>query len=195
MKKEIIKDWNLYFQLVKFFNEYFNFKQDPNLTQELIDLRDELDAEETREFKKAKEKNDIVGIADGLGDLVYIILGSIWIYEGTILEQKYKDKLDFVLKLISLYFTPRQFYEIFMEIHRSNMTKACKTLDVVYATMAQPKYKDIKYKYVEKDGEYFIIVDEDFPEKGLKKGKLLKSIDYSEANLEFVKQFNKNDKN
>lgn len=190
MKKEVIKDWNLYFALVKFFNEYFNFEQDPNLTQATINLRDKLAVEETDEFKEAKAERNIVKIADALGDMVYIILGSIWTYQNTIIEQKYIDNLNFVLKLVAVYFTPREFYEIFMEIHRSNMTKACKTLDVVYATMAQPQYKNVRYVYIEKDGEYFIKLDEDVPELKLAKGKLIKSIDYSPANLDFVKQFN-----
>lgn len=190
MKKEIIKDWNLYFELVKYFNEYFGFLQDPNLTPAIIKLRDGLDEEETKEFNEAKLAKDIIKIADALGDMAYIILGSIWVYENTSLEQKYRDKLNLLSHLISIYFTPREFYEIFMEIHRSNMSKACKSLDAVYATMAQPKYKDVKYKYVQKDNEYFIILDEDVPELDLVKGKLIKSIDYSEANLEFVKQWN-----
>ena len=189
MKKEIITDWNLYFELVKIFNEYFGFVQDFNITKSIVDLRDALENEETKEFVFAKQNNDIIGIADALGDMAYIILGSIWTYQNTILEQRYRDRLNLLSHLISLYFTPREFYEIFIEIHRSNMSKACKTIDVVHATMAQPKYKNVKYKYTEKDGSYYIILDEDVPELELKKGKLIKSIDYSEANLEFVKQW------
>ena len=79
--------------------------------------------------------------------------------------------------------------KIFTEVHRSNMSKSCNSIDEVYATMAQEKYKDIKYTYTKKDNRYNIIVDEDFPEKELMKGKLLKSIGYSPANLSFVSKY------
>lgn len=189
MKKPLIKDWNLYYELVKFFNTYFGFKQDPELIPNTIKLRDALEQEELQEYALAHKSGDLVAIADAIGDTVYVVLGSLWTYKGTILEGKYLDKLEFLKQLIALYFTPEQFYKIFMEIHRSNMSKACKSLDSVYATMAQPKYKNVKYKYTQKGDEYFIILDEDVPELGLKKGKLIKSIDYSEANLEFVRQW------
>ena len=61
-------------------------------------LRMDLLEEEYNEYKEAEEKADIVGIADALGDMIYIICGTAVSY-GIPLE------------------------EVFDEIHRSNMAK------------------------------------------------------------------------
>src|ERR1700733_243635 len=62
------------------------------------ELRRRLISEEHNEFLEAEEENDLVAIADALGNLVYVIL-------GTCLE----------------YGIP--FNAVFEEIHRSNLTK------------------------------------------------------------------------
>lgn len=153
-------------------------------------FRNSLIIEEELELIDAELNNNIVEIADALGDICYVILGSVWTFSQYDCSE-YLVKLGLLQDRIAKYFTPEQFTDIFFEIHRSNMSKFCKTIDEVYATMAQEKYKDIKYVYTEKNGRYYIIVDEDFPEKELMKGKLLKSINYSPANLEFVKDYEK----
>ncbi len=61
-------------------------------------LRYSLLAEENNEYLEAVEKNDLVGIADALGDQLYIIY-------GTILKHGLQHKIE----------------EVFREIHRSNM--------------------------------------------------------------------------
>ncbi len=63
-------------------------------------LRYSLLAEENNEYLEAVEKNDLVGIADALGDQLYIIY-------GTILKHGLQNKIE----------------EVFREIHRSNMSK------------------------------------------------------------------------
>ncbi len=63
-------------------------------------LRYSLLAEENNEYLEAVEKNDLVGIADALGDQIYIIY-------GTILKHGLQHKIE----------------EVFREIHRSNMSK------------------------------------------------------------------------
>lgn len=63
-------------------------------------LRYSLLAEENNEYLEAVEKNDLVGIADALGDQLYIIY-------GTILKHGLQHKIE----------------EVFREIHRSNMSK------------------------------------------------------------------------
>lgn len=153
-------------------------------------FRDSLIKEEELELITAELDNNIVEIADALGDICYVILGSVWTFSSYDFSE-YLVKLGLLQDKIAKYFTLQQFTAIFFEIHRSNMSKSCKTIDEVYATMAQEKYKDIKYVYTEKNGRYYIIVNEDFPEKELMKGKLLKSINYSPANLEFVKDYEK----
>lgn len=63
-------------------------------------LRYSLLAEENNEYLEAVENNDLVGIADALGDQLYIIY-------GTILKHGLQNKIE----------------EVFREIHKSNMSK------------------------------------------------------------------------
>lgn len=63
-------------------------------------LRLDLIVEETLEYKEACEEDDLVSIADALGDQLYIIY-------GTILKHGLQDKIE----------------DVFNEIHRSNMSK------------------------------------------------------------------------
>lgn len=63
-------------------------------------LRFELMKEENEEYLEAVQKNDIVEIADALGDMLYILC-------GTILEHGLQDKIE----------------AVFDEIQRSNMSK------------------------------------------------------------------------
>lgn len=67
-------------------------------SQDRRELRRRLISEEHNEYLEAEDEDDIVAIADALGDLVYVIL-------GTALE----------------YGIP--FDAVFAEIHRSNLTK------------------------------------------------------------------------
>lgn len=62
------------------------------------DLRIALLKEEYHEYKRAAKHDDLIEIADGLGDCMYIIYGTAAVY-GIPLD------------------------EVFAEIHRSNMTK------------------------------------------------------------------------
>ncbi|MBC8304298.1 MAG: nucleoside triphosphate pyrophosphohydrolase family protein [Pelagibacterales bacterium] len=89
---------------VKEFAEAFNIKyskeMNPNLDQSTIDLRFRLMEEENKEYLEAANNNDIVEIADALGDILYILC-------GTILAHGLQDKI----------------VEVFNEIQRSNMSK------------------------------------------------------------------------
>lgn len=60
--------------------------------------RYDLILEELNEYKEAVEKGDLVGIADALGDLLYVVLGTSVVH-GIDIE------------------------DVFGEVHRSNMTK------------------------------------------------------------------------
>lgn len=62
------------------------------------ELRKELIEEELVEFERASDAGDMIGVADGLGDLLYVVLGAACAW-GLNIEP------------------------IFDEIHRSNMTK------------------------------------------------------------------------
>lgn len=86
---------------VREFHEKFDLtvNEQPSLVDEAINgLRVELITEELREYKEALESNDIVGIADALGDIAYVLYGAA-ITHGINLEP------------------------ITDEIHRSNMSK------------------------------------------------------------------------
>jgi len=89
---------------VKEFSETFNIKYskeiNPNLDQSTIDLRFRLMEEENLEYLEAAKNNDIVEIADALGDILYILC-------GTILAHGLQHKI----------------IEVFNEIQRSNMSK------------------------------------------------------------------------
>ncbi len=63
-------------------------------------LRFELMKEENEEYLEAAQNNDLVEVADALGDMLYILC-------GTIIEHGMQDKIN----------------EVFDEIQRSNMSK------------------------------------------------------------------------
>jgi len=71
-----------------------------DISQDRKNLRYELMREENEEYQLATLTNDIVGIADALGDMMYILC-------GTILEHGLQHKIE----------------EVFDEIQRSNMSK------------------------------------------------------------------------
>ncbi|PWK78220.1 phosphoribosyl-ATP pyrophosphohydrolase [Mucilaginibacter oryzae] len=120
------------------------------------DLRVELIAEELKELQQAINDNDIIEVADALCDLQYVLSGAV---------------LEFGLG--------SRFKELFDEVHRSNMSKACKTVEEAEATIAHYKAKsgtDAYYKEI--DGLYLVYRTADH--------KTLKSINYSPADLKGI---------
>ena len=89
---------------VKLFHKKFNinYLNDPkaNIPEEIKELRFKLMEEENLEYLKATKENDIVEIADALGDMLYILC-------GTIISHGLQNKIE----------------EIFQEIQNSNMSK------------------------------------------------------------------------
>jgi len=77
-----------------------NYLPTTKLTEEEIVLRYNLMKEENEEYLEAAKNNDIVEIADALGDQLYILC-------GTILKHGLQHKIE----------------EVFEEIQRSNMSK------------------------------------------------------------------------
>ncbi|ATA93167.1 hypothetical protein CGC54_01810 [Capnocytophaga canimorsus] len=71
-----------------------------DLTEEIIKLRFNLMAEENQEYLQAAQNKDLVEVADALGDMLYILC-------GTIIEHGMQHKID----------------AVFQEIQRSNMSK------------------------------------------------------------------------
>ena len=81
------------------------FKQENGITpsnteQNVFELRHRLMAEENDEYLEACKNNDLIGIADALGDQLYILC-------GTILKHGLQNKIE----------------DVFAEIHESNMSK------------------------------------------------------------------------
>jgi predicted HAD superfamily Cof-like phosphohydrolase len=90
--------------MVRTFHEAFQVDCAPHPTADLpgtvADLRHRLMAEENDEYLEAAQEGDLVGIADALGDQLYILC-------GTILTHGLQHKI----------------VEVFEEIQRSNMSK------------------------------------------------------------------------
>ncbi len=120
------------------------------------DLRVKLLKEEVDELKEAIADNDLVEIADALCDIQYVLSGAV-------LEFGLADK----------------FKTLFDEVQRSNMSKACKTIEEAEATIKHYFDKDGTTSYYkEKDGLFLVYRKSD--------DKTLKSINYSPANLKDI---------
>lgn len=119
-------------------------------------LRVELLAEELKELQEAIDDNDLVEVADALCDIQYVLSGAV---------------LEFGLG--------EKFVELFNEVQRSNMSKACKTLEEAEATVKHYKENKGTESYIkESDGLYLVYRIED--------NKTLKSINYSPADLKTI---------
>ena len=89
---------------VREFHEAFGLgvQQQPiaDLSMQKLKLRFDLMDEENKEYLEAAENNDLIEVADALGDMLYILC-------GTILEHGMQHKIE----------------AVFNEIQRSNMSK------------------------------------------------------------------------
>lgn len=98
---------------VKKFHQAFGLGIKENPTADLgkakNQLRFELMKEENEEYLVAANNNDLVEVADALGDMLYILC-------GTILEHGMQHKIE----------------EVFEEIQRSNMSKLGKDGKPIY---------------------------------------------------------------
>tara|TARA_B100000575_G_C23017580_1_gene586015 strand:+ start:579 stop:968 length:390 start_codon:yes stop_codon:yes gene_type:complete len=75
-------------------------KPTANISSDISNLRYNLMKEENEEYLEATKKNDLVEIGDALGDMLYILC-------GTIIAHGFQNKIE----------------EIYDEIQRSNMSK------------------------------------------------------------------------
>ncbi|MFY0606949.1 MAG: nucleoside triphosphate pyrophosphohydrolase family protein [Cyclobacteriaceae bacterium] len=120
------------------------------------ELRVSLIQEELNELKEAIDNDDLVEVADALCDIQYVLSGAV-------LEFGLGDK----------------FVELFNEVQRSNMSKACKTQQEAQDTVDYyQKEKGTSAYYKEQDGLYLVYRKED--------DKTLKSINYSPADLKSI---------
>lgn len=98
---------------VKAFHTAFKigYRETPkaHLGMEKNQLRYKLMREENEEYLEAANNNDLVEVADALGDMLYILC-------GTIIEHGLQDKIE----------------EVFEEIQRSNMSKLDENGEPIY---------------------------------------------------------------
>ena len=89
---------------VKDFHDTFGLSSNDSptvaLEKKIIELRYNLMKEENEEYIEAARKNDIIEVADALGDMLYILC-------GTIIEHGMSDIIE----------------DVFDEIQKSNMSK------------------------------------------------------------------------
>ncbi len=119
-------------------------------------LRLNLLEEELRELRTAIEDQNLIEVADALCDLQYVLSGAI---------------LEFGLA--------SRFKRLFEEVHRSNMSKVCETMDLARSTLKH--YQDqqgTEGRIVEKNGQYLVYREGD--------NKVLKSVNYSIARLDEI---------
>jgi predicted HAD superfamily Cof-like phosphohydrolase len=151
----MIKDTNSLNQVAEFHSTFKHpIVATPAIpSKERCDLRISLLAEELKELQQAVDDNNLVEVADALCDLQYVLAGAI---------------LEFGLG--------EKFKELFDEVHRSNMSKACKTAEEAGLTIEHYKNTantDSHHKEV--DGLYLVYRTTD--------NKTLKSVNYSPADL------------
>ncbi len=119
-------------------------------------LRVSLLQEELNELKEAIENNNLVEVADALCDIQYVLAGAV---------------LEFGMG--------EKFVELFNEVQRSNMSKACKTREEAEQTVAHyRKTKGVSAHIEEHDGLFLVYRNDD--------KKTLKSVAYSPANLKGI---------
>lgn len=111
--------------------------------------------EELEEYKEACERNDIIGVLDALCDITYVSLGN-----GTMLHGL-KSKI----------------WPAYLEIQRSNMSKACATPQEAIDTLKYAKEKFGEECHVEKVNDMYIVYR-------TRDRKVMKNVNYSSPNLE-----------
>jgi len=147
---------NQYLRSVEEFHETFKapILENPQIpSKERCDLRVSLLQEELNELKEAIAEGNLTEIADALADIQYVLSGAV-------LEFGLKEKFD----------------SLFAEVQRSNMSKACTTMQEAVATLSHYKQKDGTEGRYEKVGDKWVVYRNS-------DDKVLKSVEYSPARL------------
>lgn len=100
-----------------------NYEPTSDLTPTEVELRFNLMKEENEEYLDAASKNDLVEIADALGDQLYILC-------GTILRHGLQHKIE----------------EVFNEIQRSNMSKLDENGKPIYREDGKVLKSDLYFR-------------------------------------------------
>ena len=118
---------------VSIFHKTYNLtirnKPSVNFSEKQSLLRYKLMREENEEYLEAAQNKDIVEVADALGDMLYILC-------GTILDHGLQHKIE----------------EVFDEIHNSNMSKLDKNGKPIYRedgkVLKGPNYREPDLKKI-----------------------------------------------
>ena len=141
------------------FHETFNapILDNPQIpSEQRCNLRVSLLQEELNEFKKAIDDKNIVEIADALCDIQYVLSGAV---------------LEFGLG--------EKFVNLFNEVQRSNMSKACNSIDEAQKTIDHYLKRDGTKGYKKEiNGKWLVYREGD--------DKVLKSIGYSPADIKKI---------
>ena len=125
-------------------------------SEERCKLRVSLIAEELKELEQAIKDKNIIEVADALCDIQYVLSGAV---------------LEFGLG--------EKFVDLFNEVQRSNMSKACNSHEEALLTIEHYLAKDgTEAYYKEIDGKFLVFRKAD--------NKTLKSVNYSPAKLESI---------
>ena len=119
------------------------------------ELRVDLIQEELNELQQAIIDNDMIEVADALCDIQYVLAGAV---------------LEFGLG--------NKFSDLFDEVQRSNMSKACDTQQEAEETVAFYAKQGTEAYFAPSDGKFLIYRKSD--------NKTLKSINYSPAELKKI---------
>jgi len=128
-------------------------------SKERCALRISLLQEELNELKEAIENDDLVEVADAFCDLQYVLSGAI---------------LEFGIG--------EKFSDLFDEVHRSNMSKACQTMEEAEQTSVHYQETKDTQSEIKKKGDKFLVYR-------IPDGKVLKSIKYSAARMKEMMGF------
>lgn len=153
---------SLYMTMLRHFHEVTenDWHEEPTIpSKERLQLRANLIVEEAREFEQAAKDENLTEMADALVDLLYVTMGSVG---------------ELGLSKI--------FADLFEEVHRSNMSKICKTeaeaLETIRAYEEGINGLDkcvAKYRPCKTCGGFIVYRESD--------NKTLKSINYSPADI------------
>ena len=99
------------------------FSPKANISKDDFLLRFNLMKEENEEYLQAAKEGDLVEIADAIGDMLYILC-------GTILKHGLQDKME----------------DVFMEIQRSNMSKLDKNGNPIYREDGKVMKSELYFK-------------------------------------------------
>lgn len=118
--KETIEDVEAFHKAFGIANNYYPTTE---LSEADIVLRYKLMREENEEYLEAAQNGDLVEVADALGDMLYILC-------GTILKHGLQDKI----------------VEVFNEIQRSNMSKLDKDGKPIYREDGKVMKSELYFK-------------------------------------------------